>query len=237
MRTIAICSGKGGVGKTTIASNLSVALASYGRVLVIDGDFMLPNLHSFFGLDLTDVNVTSLAERIIALYDDLHVLPALHTSNPSIDEVREIFEERKEDYDYILIDVAAGLNKFSISAMSLADEAIYVVNPDRVSVEYAAKVKKVAKSLGMKNSGVIVNMYSGEKNEAKLARKRLGKIFGVIPESQLIKECREEGVPVLLKDPSSRIAREFEALARRIVYDEGFEPYGKVKALFYRLTG
>lgn len=257
MTVIAICSGKGGVGKTTVSVNLAVILSRFGRVLVIDSDIALPNMHTFFGLDdpfisLLDVLKDksyineSIYEMQIKVRDEsdvthkhnLHILPA-STSVKALEEIemenfKDILEEVKYKYDFIIVDVAAGLSKYAMIPMLHSEVVYLVVNPEKASILDAQKVKKVAQVSKIKVDGVIVNRYRGEKDVAEYAENSIGaEIIGIIRESKLIRKCWNKGVPVTSKKPDSKISDDFLKLGKRIMGENiPIRPYGKLKYYF-----
>ncbi len=122
---IVVTSGKGGVGKTTTVANLGVGIAQAGKsVVMIDTDIGLRNLDVVLGLenrivyDLVDVveGTCRLKQALIKdkRYDGLFLIPAAQTRdkmsvNP--DQMKKLIAELEKEYDYILIDCPAGLNK------------------------------------------------------------------------------------------------------------------------------
>ncbi|MBF0521104.1 MAG: septum site-determining protein MinD, partial [Nitrospirae bacterium] len=141
-RIIVVTSGKGGVGKTTVTANLGTALAMLGkRVLTLDADIGLRNLDMILGLekrivyDIVDiVNGTVKAEK--AFVKDkrgypLCLLPASQTKNKEAvkpEQLMEIINTVRDNFDYIFIDSPAGIEGGFITAATPAEEAIVVVN-------------------------------------------------------------------------------------------------------------
>src|SRR3990172_6017946 len=146
-KIIALGSGKGGVGKTTVALNLGFAMASLNKkVLVVDTDISLPNLDLYTGLEkpiitLLDVlnGSAEIQSAINTIQLGLNILPcgsslqALRDVN--MDKLGDVITELKNsDFDYVILDVPAGLSKFSILPMTFSDEVLLVVNPDPASI-------------------------------------------------------------------------------------------------------
>jgi septum site-determining protein MinD len=167
----------------------------------------------------------------------VHVLPAA-TSVKGFKEVniknfRNVLEKLRNDYDFIILDVAAGLSKYAVVPI-LSSDAIYLVtNPEKAPILNAQKVRKVADASGVRVEGIILNRYRGEKKMVKYAEGTIGsEVVGIIRESRLIEECWDEGIPAAMKKPNSRVARDFMNLARRIIgEDVSIKPYGKLKFL------
>ena len=243
MPVIGICSGKGGVGKTTVAANVSVALSDFGSVVVVDGDVALPNLHTIFGLEptLTLVDVLSgragVREAIyrIRINDySVDVLPSSqsHEDVGKLERFPEVLEELENQYDFVVVDVAAGLSSYALIPMMGCDELYLVVNPEETSIMDAWRVRKVIDRLNAEFGGVILNRYRGEKWAVAAVEKKLGRIAGIIRESKAVRRGWEEGYIVTAERPEAKVSEEFYNLARRIAGENVHpKPYGRLKYL------
>ncbi len=251
---IAITSGKGGVGKTTISVNVATLLSFMGKTLIVDGDVALPNVHVMLGIEsetslpevlknfeLLDSAIYQLEFHIKGKRAKLHVLPS-STSLRALGDLRlekfpELMESLRERYDYIIIDVAAGLSKLSLFPMFSADKIYIVVNPEKASIEDGKRVVKTALSSKMKVSGVIVNRYKGERELATTAQKEVHEeLAGIVRESKLVRKSWEESVPFVVKNPSSAVSKDVAKLAKNIAgIKTEIKKYGKLK-YFLRLA-
>jgi len=181
MEVIGIVSPKGGVGKTTIASNLAIALKNYfGQdVLVVDANLHTANLALYLGMyDLpisfndilkTKINVS---KAIYTHESGIHILPATlgieedeHLISASL--FRKVISEVGVDYDYIIIDAVAGLSSEVKAAISVCDKIFVVVTPDIPTVYTSKKAIHLADSLNV-ISEVIVNKKTKNLHELKL---------------------------------------------------------------------
>ncbi|MCS5564716.1 MAG: septum site-determining protein MinD, partial [Methylococcales bacterium] len=147
-RTIVITSGKGGVGKTTTAASIAMGLAQKGhRTAVIDFDVGLRNLDLLMGCErrvvYDFVNVINGEAKINqALIRDkrsenLFILPASQTRDKDAltqDGVGRVLKELSQNFDYIVCDSPAGIERGATLAMYYADDAIVVTNPEISSV-------------------------------------------------------------------------------------------------------
>ena len=153
-RVIVITSGKGGVGKTTTSANIGTALAKNGAgVVLIDTDIGLRNLDLLLGLEnrivytLVDV-VEERCKLKQALVKDkknpnLCLLAAAQTRDKSAvtaEQLKDICEELKEEFDYILVDCPAGIEHGFQTAISGASEAIVVTTPEMSAVRDADRI-------------------------------------------------------------------------------------------------
>ncbi len=153
-RVITITSGKGGVGKTTTTANLSAALAERKqRVVTIDTDIGLRNLDLIMGVekrivsDLVDVieKRATLRQAMIKhkQYSELYVIPAAQTRDKtavSPAQMIEIVNQLRPDFDFVLIDSPAGIERGFRNAIAGADEVLIVTNPEVSAVRDADRI-------------------------------------------------------------------------------------------------
>ena len=175
-RKIVITSGKGGVGKTTLAANLGMRLAAMGeRVVLADADFGLNNIDVVCGVenavhyDIVDVIEGRCRSRqalvIHPQYPNLHILASNHTDPQkyiSPQAVRLILDGLAPRYDFILIDSPAGIESGFHRAVAAAEEALVVTTPHISSLRDADKVISVLKSYQLKSVDLVINMVRGD---------------------------------------------------------------------------
>lgn len=157
-QTIAITSGKGGVGKTNLALNIAIALQEMEKkVLLVDADLNLANLDILMGISprrtLRDaaLGLKSITEVIVQGPGGVHLLPA-HSGASDIFGIENILKERliqqlillESQYDYIIVDTAAGIARYVIDFVAYADEVIVVISSEPTSIMDAYAVIKVA---------------------------------------------------------------------------------------------
>lgn len=248
MPVIAVCSGKGGVGKTTVSTNLAAALTAFGESVVVDCDFMLPNLHIHLAIDSPGFSLLDVLRGDVDLGDaiyrlrlaignavtTLHVIPTF--SSPSTlrnfeeNAFRKLVGELSEDYDFVVLDVSAGLSRLSVMSMQVSDRIYLVINPERSSVNSAKRVVKVSMELGVDVGGAVINRYRGEKSFAELVIEALdSEIAGIIRESKDVSRSWDAGVPVISFKPRSAVARDFMNFAMRVAGQKvNIKPFGKL---------
>ena len=159
-QVIVVTSGKGGVGKTTTSAAFATGLAQRGkRTVVIDFDVGLRNLDLIMGVErrvvFDIVNViqgeAKLNQALIRdkRVDTLSILPASQTRDKDAltrEGVQTIIDELSEDFDYILCDSPAGIEKGALLALYFADQALIVTNPEVSSVRDSDRILGVLQS-------------------------------------------------------------------------------------------
>jgi ATP-binding protein involved in chromosome partitioning len=238
---IAIGAGKGGVGKTTVAVNLALALAKCGgRVGLIDADIYGPNVPIMLGLKAqlgTDGQKIIPAEKyglqVISMgfltSDDAPIIwrgPMLHGA------LRQFFHEvRWLDLDYMVVDLPPGTGDVALSLSQTVPVAgsVLVTTPQQVSLADTRRAIAMYKKLNIVPIGLIENMSyfvcpqceheadifghgGGERMAAELKVPFLGRI----PIYQPIREGSDAGVPLIIGEPASAAAQSFMAAAERM---------------------
>ena len=166
-----ITSGKGGVGKTTTTANIGSALAMLNkRVVVIDADIGLRNLDVVMGLEnrivYTIVDVVEGRCRVSQAlikdkrFEELYLLPAAQTSSKRDIEpgdMIELCDELRLEFDYILIDCPAGIERGFENAIAGADKSIVVTVPEVSAVRDADRIIGLLRSAGIEEVNLIIN--------------------------------------------------------------------------------
>ncbi len=175
-RKIVVTSGKGGVGKTTVAVNLSAQLAKRGqRVVLCDADFGLNNVDVSAGVenlvtyDLVDV-IEGRCRAKQALvkhprYPNLFILTSSHSAPERYvapQAVRVVLDGLAPLFDFIIIDCPAGIDDGFHRAVATADEAIVVTSPHISALRDADKVLTLLKSYELNSLSVAVNRVRGD---------------------------------------------------------------------------
>ena len=225
-KIIVVTSGKGGVGKTTSSASFATGLALRGnKTVVIDFDVGLRNLDLIMGCErrvvYDFVNVlnkeTKLKQALIKdkRCDNLFVLPASQTRDKDAltqEGVGRVLDELKEEFDYIVCDSPAGIERGAIMALYFADEALIITNPevssvrdsDRILGILSAKSKRAEDGLDPIKEHLIITRYSpkrvemGEMLSVEDVQELLSiPLIGVIPESEAVLSASNSGVPVI----------------------------------------
>jgi septum site-determining protein MinD len=244
-KVLVVTSGKGGVGKTTSTAALGAALAQMGeKVVVIDFDVGLRNLDLVMGaerrvvFDLINVvqGVAKLAQALIRdkRLENLWLLPASQTRDKDAltDEgVGKIIADLRNNFDWILCDSPAGIERGATLAMRYADEAVIVTNPEVSSVRDSDRIIGMLDSKTVKaergervEKHVLITRYDA----ARAARGEMLNIedileilatplLGIIPESQDVLKASNVGSPVTLNNAASAPARAYMDAVRRLM--------------------
>ncbi len=231
-KIIVVTSGKGGVGKTTTSAAFATGLAQQGhKTVVIDFDIGLRNLDLIMGCErrvvYDFVNViqgdANLSQTLIRdkRVDNLYVLPASQTRDKDVlskEGVEKVLNDLAEDgFDYIVCDSPAGIEHGAFMALYFADEAIVVTNPevssvrdsDRILGILASKSRRAENGEDPVKEHLVVTRYNASRVDdgQMLSVEDIVEILsiellGVIPESGVVLQSSNAGIPVILEDQS-----------------------------------
>ncbi len=232
-RVIVVASGKGGVGKTTIAANLAVALSLYKRdVAVLDADIVMANLEIILGLRSPPVALIDVLKGDVDIKKVIYrgpagvkVVPAGITLDGFNEEnmafLRACIRDLSGELDILVVDAPAGRDAAMV--MDSGQEVLIVTTPHVSSISDALKMKMLAESIGAKVVGTIVNMVTGKRREVSIVdiEKAIGaSILSVIPKDEKVEEALSKEVPFVLKYPNSKASRAVMNLAAMLIGEE-----------------
>jgi septum site-determining protein MinD len=248
--SIAIGSGKGGTGKTFLTANLGVALASFGRdVILLDADLELPSLELHFGLEGMKVTLNDVlggrAEIEQAIYNaqgGVRVVPAgislYKLRKVDLGSLRDIFESLRARAEILLIDVPPGIGRDVVATMAASRQMILVVIPSFPAMPAAFKTIQVAKNLGTEVLGVVINRATMDENDLtprEVKNILEEKILGIIPEDITVKKSVASGTPHVLEAPESPASLAIKKLAADLIGVKYEIPRSRVKSFIDRV--
>ena len=235
-QVITITSGKGGVGKTTATANLAVALAAEGsKVVCIDGDIGLRNLDVILGLenrivyDIVDVIEGRCRLKQAMIRDkklpNLYLIPAAQTRDKnavSPSDMNRLIKDLRPDFDFVLIDSPAGIERGFRNAIAAADRVIVVTNPEISAVRDADRVIGILEAEDKGPGALIINRLNPilvRRNDMLSAEDVLDllaiELIGIVPEDENVIIGSNRGAPVAL-DPKSKAGQAFRNIAKRL---------------------
>lgn len=260
-KVVTVTSGKGGVGKTTSTANLGMGLARLGKkVVMIDADIGLRNLDIVMGLenrivyDLVDV-VEGRAKVKQAMirhkqFPDLYLIPAAQTRDKSAvspSDMVQLCNELRREFDFILIDSPAGIERGFRNAMAPADDILIVTNPEVSAVRDADRVIGLIEAENKGPARLVLNrvkielVRKGEMMSADDVTDILGiKLIGIVPDDEGVVSASNSGEPVVLND-KSRSGQAYRDIVRRLTGEDvpfaPLEQSGGLLAKIGRLFG
>lgn len=247
-KIIVVTSGKGGVGKTTTSASFATGLAVRGKkTVVIDFDVGLRNLDLIMGCErrvvFDFVNViqgeANLRQALIKdkTHENLSILAASQTRDKDAlteEGVEKVLADLAKEFDYIVCDSPAGIERGAHLAMYFADEALVVTNPevssvrdsDRVLGLLSSKTRKSEKGEGRVREHLVLTRYNplrvekGEMLSVKDVQDILAiPLLGVIPEAAAVLTASNSGAPVIL-DQTNEAGLAYDDLVARFLGED-----------------
>ncbi|MBZ4687277.1 MAG: septum site-determining protein MinD [Clostridia bacterium] len=233
---IVVTSGKGGVGKTTTVANIGTGLAAEGyKVVLVDTDIGLRNLDVVMGLenrivyDIVDVvsGNCRLKQALIKdkRFEELYLLPAAQTKDKtaiSMEQMKELCANLKNDFDYVIIDCPAGIEMGFKNAIAGAEKAIVVTTPEVSAVRDADRIIGLLEANDLEEPKLIINrirpdmVKRGDMMDIDDMIEILAiDLLGVVPEDELIVISTNKGEPAVL-EKTSKAGQAYKNISLRI---------------------
>jgi len=238
-RVIGILSGKGGVGKTTLASNLGTVLSNEykKKVVLIDANVTAPNLDLHFGLydefkftlrDVLDGSASLNEAMNICSKTGVKIIQSpLSKGKIHMKNLRYVLKKLEKENDIIILDCAPALGDEVYHILDMLDEVIIVTMPLIPEVASALKTINILNEKKKTILGIVVNRVKGQNYELKSkdieAVCKLP-ILAVINEDPRVPSSISEGMPVVMHAKNSKVSLQFRRLAASIIGEMFIEP-------------
>ncbi len=237
---LVVTSGKGGVGKTTTTANIGAGLAIRGRkVVLIDADIGLRNLDVVMGLENRIVyDLVNVVEKTCKIkqalikdkrFENLFLLPAAQTREKDAikpDQMKELCEELRKEFDYIIIDCPAGIEQGFKNAIAGADQAVIITTPDVSAVRDADRIVGLLQAHEIPAPRLIVNrvrqqmVRKGDMMDIDDVNDILAiELLGVVPDDESIIVSTNRGEPSVMES-GTKAGTAFRNIVARIEGEE-----------------
>ncbi|MFL6039693.1 MAG: Mrp/NBP35 family ATP-binding protein [Gaiellaceae bacterium] len=231
-RVLAVCSGKGGVGKSTLAANLAVAFAQEGKeVGILDADIYGHSIPHLLGIQQKPVLVDQMIVppvnhdlKLMSIGFFLDENKPVMWRGPMLHRALEQFlsDVHWGELDVLVVDMPPGTGDVAISLGQLLPraETLVVTTPQPAAQEVASRAGAMAKNTGMRLVGVVENMSGevfGSGGGDRLAAELGVPMLGRVPLDPLLRETGDAGAPLLATAPDSETAQELRRIAEAVL--------------------
>lgn len=233
MTSIAIASGKGGVGKSSIAINLGIVLAKAGKsVVVVDADVGMSNLALMLGVDRIPITLNNVLQGENDILDAVYDGPAGMKYVPaqlSVDTVEQMkftelskaVQKLEKTADYVLIDCPPGWGADAKAALSSARQGIIVLTPEPPALADAIKTRMFMEKKNVEVLGAVLNMVLNDPAEVKKQEIESPELLGLpvlvsLPEDIEVRRASAMQVPVAIKAAYTPFMKGITFLAEKI---------------------
>ncbi len=261
-RIIAIASGKGGVGKTNFTVNLGLSLQKNGhQTLIIDADFGMANADLVLGItpiyNLGHIikGKCTFQEAIVAGPNNMHILPGtsgseelINMSSIAIKRLLATSDYIENKYDFVLLDIGAGIHNDVLNFIRSADESIIILTPEPTSIMDAYSLIKIMQQKGCSHQIHFVVNQVDSMQEGELVAKKITKAvsqylkldikkIGIIPFDKKLRRAVKIQQPVLLASPHTISSLKILEIADYIIEGKKTNRSRGMKGFIYRMVG
>lgn len=249
VRVITITSGKGGVGKSNTSVNLAVWLSRLGkRVIIFDADFGLANVEVMFGVipkyTLADVIYENQTIKSIISNGPLgidfisagsSVVGLNNLNHKQIHFIVSAINELNSMYDFIIIDTGAGVSEQVMEFVAASNEIVLVTTPEPTSItDSYSLLKALYKRPDFDPSKVCIRVISNRaasKEDGSIVFNKINSVvmqflngsleyLGYVPSDAMVEKAVRQQKILSIYDPTSKAARSFEEIAKRLLDNE-----------------
>jgi len=248
-RTLGIISIKGGVGKTTTASNIAASLASdfKKKVLLVDANFSAPNLGFHLGEVnpsntihdvLTDkINITKSVKKHDAGFD--YIVGSLMKSHLYPFKLKKKLMKIRDNYDFIILDSSPTINNEILATIFASDSLFCITTPDFPTLSCTMHAVKLAKNKNTAIAGLILTKTRGKMFELgveDIESSTNTPVMAVIPDDIKVVEALSKTMPCTMAFPRADASIEYKKLAAAMIGADYKDPrLGKrIKGVFNR---
>lgn len=254
-RSIAVVSGKGGVGKSNFTTNFAISLANRGKkVVIVDMDIGMANIHILIG-EPAQYNLKDYLEGKITFEDVVYAGPynihyvsggsglssVVEWSEEMFEALIDGFEKLQKNFDFILFDMGAGASNWSLDLLKSIDEIIVITTVEPTSITDAYSMMKYIYLKDKEKQFYLLcnRVYSNDEGEETLIRlkntmrKFLSKdvfILGALPEDQVVRKAVIEQVPFSISYPKSTITKSLIEISDRFLNERIKEEYTPISS-------
>lgn len=239
-KTIAVISGKGGVGKSTTVLNFAIELQKEGkRVLIFDLDIGMGNIDILLGQQ-AKYTIQNLLEEFMPIHDMIEVGPKglsyiaggsgfnnlLELNDEKIEYFFSQYELLTEQYDYIFFDLGAGVTKSSLAFILSSDESFLITTPEPTSI---ADAYSMIKHIVKEDSEIPIVVWMNRSRTVREGNRMLEKFsevtknflnkdvtqLGVLPYDKIVTQAVSRQTPYVLLNENAAVSRAMRSIVKR----------------------
>lgn len=244
-KVIGIISGKGGVGKTTVASNLALALHHLEEeVIAMDVDLKNPTLGFHLGVKDYDVTISDVLNENYSIYEALHIHPSglkffpaslsISHLNTDLTELKNLLDDMR---GYVLLDAPPGLSKDVLNILEASTDVLVVTTPDVPSLAGCLRTLEIARYMKKNPLGIILNKVESKKYEIDPEEIEVlcnTKIIGTIPFDDNVTASLLKEIPLIHYKPFSPASLAIKRIAAYVAGKKYKEPSIFRRLLWFR---
>ncbi|WP_248517998.1 MinD/ParA family ATP-binding protein [Salinarchaeum laminariae] len=226
----AVASGKGGVGKTTTAVNVATAIAGGGfRVAVVDADLGMANMSGLISLDPGDATLHDVLAGEAPVEDATYEVARGIFAIPSGEELDsyaktdarglgDVVEDLRGRFDYVFLDVGAGISHETVLPLGVADGVILIATPEPAAINDVGKTMDlVERSDGEVLGLVMTRTRATDAIDPEDAAEDLSiDLLGTVPEDAAVRGSLYAGVPLVVQNPESKASIGYRRIAAQL---------------------